>query len=97
MNAVSLKQAINILPELVHKTIMNCEETVIVSDDGAVVLIDQREWESILETVRLLQDKISLKALLDGHKTRDTGNSLKAVTVQEAFYDLQSEYSEKCE
>lgn len=68
MNAVGIEKAIHNLPELIQKTIDNCEETLIVTDSGAAVLIDQREWERTLETLRLFQDKISLKALLDGHK-----------------------------
>lgn len=60
-----------------------------------VVLIDRRDWENMLETLRLFQDKVSLKALLDGHKAREAGDSVKSVTVEEAFYDLQTEYTGK--
>jgi len=34
----------------------------------------------------------SLKALLDGHNTRDAGESPDAVTIEEAFDDLQTEH-----
>ncbi|MBC8182111.1 hypothetical protein H8E88_13430 [candidate division KSB1 bacterium] len=97
MNAIGVQKAITMFPELIQNTIENCEETVIVSDNGAVVLIDQREWESMMETVRLFQDKTSLKALLDGHETRKKGVSPDHVNIKEAFYDLQTENSEKCE
>ena len=97
MNAIGLQQAIQTLPQLIQKTLDNCEETIIVSDAGAVVVIDQREWENMVETLRLLQDRTSLKALLDGHNTRDAGESPDAVTLEEAFDDLQTEHSEKCE
>ncbi len=97
MNTVTVQNVKNMLPDLVQNTIENCEETVIVSDAGAVVLIDQREWERIRETLRLLKDKTSLKALLDGHKARDTGLPVKTSTIEEEFYDLQAEHSEKCE
>ena len=96
MNAVGIEQAVSILPELIQKTIENCEETVIVTDFGAAVLIDQREWENMLETLRLFQDKISLKALLNGHKLRKAGKTPDALTVEEAFNDIQTEYPEKC-
>ncbi len=88
MNAVGLQQAIQTLPQLIQQTLKNCEETVIVSDAGAVVMLDQREWETIRETLRLLHDKTSLKALLEGHKMRDAGDTPEAVTLEEAFYDL---------
>ncbi len=69
-------------------TIKNCEETLIVSETGSVVLIDQAEWENIQETLRLLHDEESLKALLESHKARDQGVRPDSVSVGEAFYDL---------
>jgi len=39
MNAVGIEQAVSNLPYLIQKTIENCEETVIVTDSGAAVLI----------------------------------------------------------
>ncbi len=95
MLAINMQQAVQTLPQLIRQTLENCEETVIVSDLGAVVLVDQREWENMLETVRLFQDKISLKALLEGHRGRDIGKKPDSVTVEEAFYDLPAEHSEK--
>jgi len=97
MHTIVIQQAMQSLPELIQETLDNSEETVIVSEVGAVVLVAQREWENMLEMVRLLQDKTSLRALLDGHKDRELGNTPDAVTVAEAFYDLQAEYSEKRE
>ena len=73
----------------------HCGETIIVSEAGAVVLIEQQEWEHMLETLRLIQDKTSLKALLDGHKQRDAGDVPDGVTMEEAFYDLHAEHSEE--
>jgi len=88
MHTIVIQQAMQSLPELIQETLDNSEETVIVSEVGAVVLVAQREWENMLEMVRLLQDKTSLRALLDGHKDRELGNTPDAVTVAEAFYDL---------
>lgn len=73
MIAVTLSNASETLPQLVEKTLANREETVIVSDKGAVVMIDQEEWENMRETLNLLRDKKSLKALIDGHRLRDEG------------------------
>jgi PHD/YefM family antitoxin component YafN of YafNO toxin-antitoxin module len=88
MNAVGIKHAIQHLPQLIRDTVKNQEETLIVADEGAVVVIEQHEWENIQETLRLLQDKVSLKALLEGHKAREQGDVADAVSVEEAFYDL---------
>ncbi|SLM33116.1 conserved hypothetical protein [Desulfamplus magnetovallimortis] len=96
MNTVGVQQAISTLPEIIKSTIDNCEETVIVSDSGSVVLIDQREWDNISETLRLFHDKKSLKALIEGHEVRDKGLIPTSITTEEAFYDLQTEYSKKC-
>ncbi len=90
MNTIIVSKAAQTLPKIIQDTIKNCEETVIVSEDGSVVLIDQNEWESIQETLKILQDPISLKALLDGHKTRDEGKKPKSATVEEVFNDLQA-------
>ncbi|MEZ4659054.1 MAG: hypothetical protein R3A44_01640 [Caldilineaceae bacterium] len=62
----------------------------IVSDHGAVVMIAESYWESIQETLRLLQDTRSLKALLEGHHLRATGHPIQAKTPDEAFSDLQN-------
>jgi PHD/YefM family antitoxin component YafN of YafNO toxin-antitoxin module len=61
---------------------------VIVSDDGSVVMINQNEWESIKETLCLLNDETSIKALLQGHRDRQHNRVIKAKTIQEAFYDV---------
>ncbi len=71
MISVNIEKAALTLPQLIHNTLKNCEETLIVSDAGAVVLVDQAEWENIQETLKLLHDETSLKALLEGHKVRD--------------------------
>jgi len=86
MNAVSMNNAIKDLPGLINRTITDLDETVIVSDFGSVVLIEQTEWESIQETLRLLNDRRSLKALLESHRSRDEGKKIESKSVEEAFY-----------
>ena len=89
MHAISVKNAMKDLPGLINQTIKNVEEVLIVSDYGSVVVIHQEEWESIQETLCLLKDKKSLKALLESHKMRDKNKKIEAKSVEEAFYDLQ--------
>ncbi|MDM8516480.1 hypothetical protein QUF76_09790 [Desulfobacterales bacterium HSG16] len=88
MISVNVQKAARNLPQLVHDTLRNCEETVIVSDTGSVVMVDQVEWENLQETLKLFRDKKSLKALLEGHKARDQGIGPDSVSVDKAFYDL---------
>lgn len=57
MQTVTLNTAIKNLPELIKQTIENCEETVIATDEGAVVMIDEYEWNKMLEEIRILKDK----------------------------------------
>jgi len=88
MISVNIEKAAQSLPQLIYDTLKNCEETLIVSEAGSVVLIDQTEWENIQETLKLLHDEKSLKALLEGHKDRDRGIRPDGVSPEEAFYDL---------
>lgn len=89
MNAMTVTEASRNLPEVITKTIDNSDETIIVSDTGTVVMVAESYWESIQETLKLLQDKQSLKALIDGHRQRENGQQVKAKTIEEAFGDLQ--------
>jgi PHD/YefM family antitoxin component YafN of YafNO toxin-antitoxin module len=88
MNPIGIRQAVRNLPQLIRHTLDNCEETIIVSDKGAVVMIDQDEWEKMKETLRLFCDKKSLNALLEGHRIRESGNTPDSVSIEEAFRDL---------
>ena len=89
MNSITLDQAKKKLPQLINETLANCDETIIVSDNGSVVMINLDEWEAIQETLNLLYDKRALKSLLEGHHQRDRNNQPKAVSIEAAFYDLQ--------
>lgn len=89
MNAITMDNAISNFEQIVANTIRNFEETVIVGEQGAVVLISQQEWNSIMETLKLFRDKKSLKSLLEGHTVRRKGLKPKSETTNQAFYDLQ--------
>ena len=70
MKTVTLNNATENLQHLITNTLTNQEETIIVTDNGSVVMIDKENWEGIIETLQLLRDKKSLKALLESHKQR---------------------------
>jgi len=57
MVSVTLNNAIGNLPKIIADTISNQEETILVTDDGAVVMLSQHNWDGMLETLRLLKDK----------------------------------------
>ena len=88
MTSITINNALTDFPKLIENTVDNFEQTVIVSDFGAVVLIAQNEWNNIMETLKLLKDKQSLKALIEGQNTRREGKKTESKTIQQAFYDL---------
>jgi PHD/YefM family antitoxin component YafN of YafNO toxin-antitoxin module len=90
MNAITVNTAISNFPKLITNTIRNYEETLIVSDEGSVILIAEEEWNSMTETIRLFRDKKSLSALLEGHALRKQKKKTAIKTIEEAFYDLQN-------
>ncbi len=82
MVSTTLEKADNDFKNIVYNMLLSNEEVSIVSDKGAVVMLTQKDYESMQETLRLLSDKKSLKALLDAHQKRDS--------VTEVFSDLQN-------
>jgi len=88
MNTLSLQEASTNLSRIIAETIQNNDETLIVSDYGTVIMIDKDYWEEIQETLRLLRDKKSLDALLEGHRKRDQGVIPSGKEINEAFNDL---------
>ncbi|OQX75356.1 MAG: hypothetical protein B6D61_10540 [Bacteroidetes bacterium 4484_249] len=87
METITLHKATNNLPEIIAMTLKNQEETVIATDDGAVVMIDQKNWEEILETLKLLRDKKSLNALLEGQSNRKH-NKVTGKSIHQLFGDV---------
>lgn len=88
MPTVTLEQAGQDLRGIIQRAIRDKEETIIASDDGAVVVLAEPEWENIKETLRLLSDKESLAALLASHAVRDKGRRPEGITPDEAFRDV---------
>ena len=88
MRTVTLDTAVTNLQHIIADTLSNQEETIIVTNNGSVVMIDKRNWEGIIETLRLLRYKKSLKALLEGHKQRLNKDKPKGKSVKEIFNDL---------
>jgi PHD/YefM family antitoxin component YafN of YafNO toxin-antitoxin module len=90
MTSFTVNQAMNNLNELIFGAIKNSDEILIVSDIGSVVVVDQKEWDSLQETLLLLRDKKALRSLLEGHKSRDENKPIDSKSIDEAFYDLQN-------
>ena len=88
MRTITLDQASSDLKAIILRTIRDQDETVISSKEGAVVVLEEREWLNIKETLRLLSDKESLAALLESHAIRDRGEKPEGVPPEEAFKDV---------
>lgn len=84
----SLENINNDLSTVLYHAIKSNEEVSISTPKGAVILMPQDEYESMQETLRLLNDKKSLKALLDSHQQRDNHEPLKSYTLEEVFSDI---------
>ena len=93
MQFYTLQQASIGLGEVIARAVQDHEEAAIVSDRGAVILIPQDEFESMRESLRLLNDPRSLKALLAGHAQRDERRLSDLPTVEQVFDDLQNSHS----
>ena len=88
MRTITLNQASLDLSKFINYSLETKEEINIASDNGAVILLPQEDYESMLETLRLISDKKSLKSLLESHSIRDGGGEPISYSVSEVFGDL---------
>ncbi len=88
MHTITFDIASQNLKSLILKTIKDKDETIIATDEGSVVILDEREWSHIKETLRLLSDKESLAALIESHTIRDKGERPEGIGPEEAFKDV---------
>lgn len=87
MEALSISEARRRLFELRQRVIEDSDQVIMTHKDGNVVLISLDEWEAYQETVRLLNDKEALRALVDSFAAHDAGETT-GKTPEEVFTDL---------
>ena len=88
MNTITFDIASRDLKSVILKAIKDKDETIIAAEEGSVVILDENEWSHIKETLRLLNDKDSLVALIESHAIRDKGGKPEGLDPEEAFHDL---------
>jgi len=88
MNTITLDTASQDLKSVILKAIRDKEETIIATNEGSVVVLDEGEWAHMKETLRLLSDKDSLAALVESHAIRDKGGRPEGIGPEEAFKDV---------
>lgn len=86
MEAMSISEARQRLFELRELVVDNQEAVIMTHKKGNAVLISMAEWEAYQETMRLLNDKTTLQALVDSFAAHDAG--IPAKSVSEVFADL---------
>ncbi len=89
MTTYTIKQVQEDFGQFISKTLIDNEISTISTDDGAVVVVSEREWNALQETILLMKDKKSFGALIDGQKARSLGKLDKLISSESAFYDLQ--------
>ncbi|SHN93045.1 hypothetical protein BHECKSOX_2089 [Bathymodiolus heckerae thiotrophic gill symbiont] len=88
MKTFTLKQAQADFQEIINYSLKTHDEINISSDNGAVIMIPQDDYDEMQETLRLLSDKLSLKALLEAHEARKNGEIPKSYSIKDVFCDL---------
>jgi antitoxin YefM len=87
MEALSISEARKRLFELRQRVVADNDRVIMTHKQGNVVLISMDEWEAYRETVRLLNDKAALRALVDSFAVHDAGGT-QGKTPDELFTDL---------
>ncbi|MFH2044527.1 MAG: hypothetical protein ABIK92_05225 [Pseudomonadota bacterium] len=88
MQTITFDMASKNLKNVILKAIKDKDETIIATDEGSVVILNETEWLHIKETLKLLNDKESLTALIESHAIRDKGERPKGISPEEAFDDV---------
>ena len=88
MRTVTMEQITSDLPGMIKYSLDSSDEISVASEDGAIVFLPQKDYESMKETLRLLKDKKSLKALLDSHEQMQKKQKPKSYSIEEAFVNL---------
>jgi PHD/YefM family antitoxin component YafN of YafNO toxin-antitoxin module len=87
MKTITLKNALTDLPDIIASTLRNQEETIIVTENGSVVMLDNENWEGMKETINLIKDKTAFNALIQGHRQRDQ-KSVSGKSINDVFDGL---------
>ena len=87
MEAISISEGRKRLFELRQQVVEDNDRVIMTHKHGNVVLISMDEWEAFQETMRLLNDKAALRALVESFDSHDAGE-IEGKTIDEVFSDL---------
>lgn len=87
MDALSISEGRKRLFELRDRVVSNHDQIILTHKMGNMVLISMDEWESYQETLLLLRDKETIKALVRSFEDHDMEKS-NGKGIEEVFSDL---------
>jgi PHD/YefM family antitoxin component YafN of YafNO toxin-antitoxin module len=87
MEAISISEGRKRLFELRQSIVDNQDQVIMTHKQGNVVLISMAEWSAYQETMRLLNDKAALTALVESFVAHDKG-STEGKPIEDVFADL---------
>lgn len=74
---------------LYQKSVLDSQQEIkIVSKNGNTLLISEEKWYNLIETFNLMNDKISLNSLLEGHYNTVNNIPQETYSISEVFDDL---------
>ena len=88
MEALSISEGRKRLFELRDRVVSDHDQVILTHKSGNVVLISMDEWESYQESQRLLQDKETMKALIQSFEEHDEKKQ-SGKSVSDVFSDMQ--------
>lgn len=71
-----------------HKVIDENEALLVTSEFGNTVLLSEKDWKDMQETLNLIRDKTSFAALVESHRNRKDGTPNESYSISEVFDDL---------
>lgn len=94
MRAVTASHARHNLFPIIEEVAVSNDAYHITSRHGTVVLISEREYESLLETIDILRDPFTAKELFESREQSRRGEFIKIENLDE-FLDDSEAYARK--
>ncbi len=88
MKTVTIKEASKGLESMIDYSLSSYDEVNISTEKGSVVMLPEDEFYAMKETLNLLNDKATMKTLLESIDARENGVTLESYKVEDVFSDL---------
>jgi PHD/YefM family antitoxin component YafN of YafNO toxin-antitoxin module len=88
MQTINIEIASQNLTEYQNSVLDSKQQIKIVSKKGNTVLISEDEWNKHLELIKMINDGIPVKRVLQAHQNRINNIKTKKYSISEVFDDL---------